>query len=154
MNAGLLMLYGFPKVYKPGMPVRPIDSYVSAPTYILAKILNRWFRSVVDFLSPYSVKNLVTLVDRVKYIYPPLDSSLLSSDVVGLFPRIPASLNLQAMGELFMSVGCDHEIITSDLIRICWSPNFCQYQYKFYVFFQISRHPDRFPHRRSVYEFV
>ena len=78
----------------------------------------------------------MTLVDCVKNIDPPHNSSLLSFDVVSLFPRIRKAPTLQAMGELLVSAGCDHEIITEffNLIRICWSPNFCQYQYKFYTF--------------------
>ena len=68
------MLYRLPKVHKSGMPVRPIVSYVLAPTYLLAKFLDRWVKSVVDFVSPYSIKNSVTLVDCVKNIDPPPNS--------------------------------------------------------------------------------
>ena len=35
------MLYGLPKVYKSNMPLRPVVSYVSAPTYLVAKFLDR-----------------------------------------------------------------------------------------------------------------
>ena len=40
------------------------------------------------------------------------------------------------MGELLVSAGCDHLIITDffDLIRAYWTPNFCQYNHKFFVF--------------------
>ena len=68
-------------------------------------------------------------------IIPP-DSSLVSFDVVGLYPHIPKGLTIQVMGELLVKAGCDHEVITEffDLLRTCWSPNFCQYNYKFYEF--------------------
>ena len=52
MNPGPPLLYGLSKVHKPSMRVRPVVSYVSAPTYLLAKFLDRWFKSVVDFVSP------------------------------------------------------------------------------------------------------
>ena len=41
------------------------------------------------------------------------------------------------VGELLITaVGCNHETIAEffDLIRICWSPNFCQYNHRFYEF--------------------
>jgi len=41
MNPGPPMLYGLPKVHEPSLPVRPVVSYVSAPTYLLAKFLDR-----------------------------------------------------------------------------------------------------------------
>ena len=56
------MLYGLPKVHKPNMPLRPVVSYVYAPTYLLAKFLDRWFKSFADFTSPFSIKNSVDLV--------------------------------------------------------------------------------------------
>mgnify|MGYP000966245262 CR=1 FL=1 len=114
------MLYGLPKVDKTGIPLRPVVSYVSAPTYLLAKFLDRWFKSTTDFTPLYSVKNSVTLVDKIKHVDPPPGSSLISFDVVALFPRVPRAPTLQAMGELLVSANCDHEVITEffNLIRI------------------------------------
>ena len=50
------------------------------------QVLDRWFKSVVNFTPPYSVKNSVSLVDKIKYV----DSSLLSFDVVGLYYPPPS----------------------------------------------------------------
>ena len=57
------------------MPVRPVVSYVSAPTCLLAIFLNCWFKSFVDFVSLYSLKNSVTLVDKIQNVNP-LPSSI------------------------------------------------------------------------------
>ena len=37
--AGVPRLYGLPKVHKPDIPLRPIVSFVSSPTYTLSKFL-------------------------------------------------------------------------------------------------------------------
>ena len=47
INPVLPMLRGLPKAYKPGISLQLIVSYVSAPTYLLAKFLHRWFKSFV-----------------------------------------------------------------------------------------------------------
>ena len=103
------------------MPVKPVVSYVSAPNYLLAKFLDRWFKSVVDFMPPYSSKNLMTLVDNIKLVNPPPNFSLVSFDFVGLYPHIPKAPILRTMGELLTTAGCYHEVITEffDLIRLC-----------------------------------
>ena len=58
MNPSPPMLYGLPKVHKTGMPLRPVVSYVSTPTYLLAKFLDRWFKSTTDFTPPILCQEL------------------------------------------------------------------------------------------------
>ena len=86
--------FGLLKVHKPGILVRPVVSYELAPTYLPAKFLDRWFKSVVDFVSPYFLKNSITLVEKIKNVNPPPNSSLISFDVVGLYPHIPKAPTL------------------------------------------------------------
>ena len=67
-----LLIYGLPKVHKNGTPMRLVVSFVSSPTYLLGKFLDRWFKHYVELDSPYSVKNSITLVDTIKSIsHPP-----------------------------------------------------------------------------------
>ena len=49
-------LYGLPKIHKPGIPLRPIVSFLSSPTYGLSKFLASLLKPVVD-LSPHHVMN-------------------------------------------------------------------------------------------------
>ena len=53
------LLYGLPKVHKEHIPMRPVVSFVSSPTYYLAKFLDRWFKSRIEFVPPHSVINSV-----------------------------------------------------------------------------------------------
>ena len=46
-------LCGFPKIHKDGSPMRPVISFVSAPSYKLAKYLDIWFKQLIDFRLPF-----------------------------------------------------------------------------------------------------
>jgi len=60
MNPQAPRLYGLPKIHKEGSPMRPVVSFISSPTYKLAKYLDTWFKSVSNFHPPFS-KNSVEL---------------------------------------------------------------------------------------------
>ena len=130
------LLYGLPKVHKENMPMRPVVSFVSSPTYSLAKYLDRWFKSRTEFESPYSVKNSSSLAHSLKNESLPAGSTLCSFDVVGLFPNIPKAVTMQRMGELLVNSNTPHEELSEffDLLKICWSPNFCKFNSKFFEF--------------------
>jgi hypothetical protein len=57
-------------------------------------------------------------------------------DVDGLFPNIPKAVTLQRMGELLVKINTPHEEIVEffDLLNICWSPDFCKFNNKFFEF--------------------
>jgi hypothetical protein len=130
------LLYGLPKVHKEGTPMRPVVSFISSPTYLLAKLLDRWFKSNVQFDSPYSVKNSISLIDKIKDIILPPGFIFCSFDAIGLFPSIPKAVTIQCMGELLVKAEIPHNVIGEffDLLKICWSPNFCKFRGKFYEF--------------------
>ena len=89
--------------------MRPVVSFVSFPTYFLAKFLDRWFKSRVDFESPYSIKNSVSLADKLKDDILPPGSILCSFDVVDLFPSIPRATAMQHMGDLVVYSNICHK---------------------------------------------
>ena len=116
--------------------MRPIVSYVSSPTYRLAKYLDIWVKNRVNFISPHTIKNSVGLVNNIKNEKPTVGSSLVSFDVVGLFPHIPKAPTLQFLGELLTNANIPHDEIAEffDLINLCWTPNFCKFKDRFYEF--------------------
>ena len=81
------LLYGLPKVHKVNTPMRPVVSFISSPTYLLAKFLDRWFKAYIGFESPHSVLNSASLADVLKDVSLPPGTTLCSFDVVGLFPN-------------------------------------------------------------------
>jgi len=88
------LLYGLPKVHKPGMPLRPIVSFIESPTYQLSK-------HVTYILSPLigntelSVINSVVLSTFIHSKTIHEDEILVSFDVVALFTNVPVKLAVE-----------------------------------------------------------
>ena len=51
--------------------MRQVVSFVSAPSYLLAKFLDNWFKQVTCFTSPLSIKNSVKVVSDRAQNAPP-----------------------------------------------------------------------------------
>ena len=87
-------LYALPKIHKPDVPLRPIVSFVSSPTYSLSKHL-------VSILSPlvgnpeHHVQNSTDFAKFISAQTIEDNEVLVSFDVVSLFTRIPTSLAIQ-----------------------------------------------------------
>jgi hypothetical protein len=129
-------LYGLPKIHKEGIPIRPIVSFNSSPTYKLAKYLDLWFKRNTNFESGYAVKNSVDLIDNISNFTPPPDSILVSFDVASLFPNVPLSPTLESITDILTEANVSTpaaEEFTS-LLRTCLFPNFCKFNNKIYQF--------------------
>lgn len=129
-------LYGMPKLHKEDAPMRPVISYISAPTYSLAKLLNDWVRSIVDITSRYAVKNSINLAKNLKEVVPPTRSTLNSFDVRALFPSIHLETATTYLMELLSSAGIDQVVLVEfkKLLEICLKPNYCKFNNKYYIF--------------------
>ena len=85
------LLYALPKIHKPEVPLRPIVSFVTSPTYALSKHL-------VDILSPlvgkteHHVRNSFDFAKFIASQTVEIDELLVSFDVVSLFTKIPTQL--------------------------------------------------------------
>ena len=80
--------YGLSKIPKPGIPLRPIASFVNSPTYAISGHLARILSPVVRNTN-YTVKNSCEFADFTRD--KPLNAceELVSFDVVSLFIKIP-----------------------------------------------------------------
>ena len=85
------LLYGLPKVHKPGTPLRPIVSFVNSPTYALSKHL-------VTILSPLvgrshsHVRNSFDFASFIAGQTLEHNMAMVSFDVVSLFTKVPVDL--------------------------------------------------------------
>ena len=82
-------IYGFPKIHKQGIPLRPIVSFVESPTtYNLSKEITRILSHLVG-RSKRHVKNSYDFVEFLNTIKVDDNESMVSFNVVSLFTKIP-----------------------------------------------------------------
>ena len=86
-------IYGLPKIHKPGIPLRPIVSFYSSPTYNLSKYFSPLIGS-----TPSEVRNSKDFVTFVQSLCLDSNEVMMSFDVISLF--LPVDLALR--------VACQH----------------------------------------------
>ena len=91
-SGSIPLIYGLPKIHKPGTPLRPIVSFCTSPTYSLSKHL-------VKILSPLLGTTSSTMRnsgDFASFVHSVAlsDEVLVSFDVVSLFTKAPIDLAL------------------------------------------------------------
>ena len=79
------------KIHKPGIPLRPIVSFVNSPTYAISGYLARILSPVVGN-TDYTVKNSWEFADFIRDKTLNACEELVSFDVVSLFTKIPVDL--------------------------------------------------------------
>ena len=84
-------LYGLPKIHKPGVPLRPIASFVHSPTYQLSKHLSQLLSPLVG-RSPSAVRNSKEFATFITGQSLSDDEVLVSFDIVSLFTNVPTEL--------------------------------------------------------------
>ena len=87
-------IYGLPKVHKENVPLRPIVSFCTSPTYSLSRYLATLLSPLVGGSSSH-VRNSRDFVSFMLLQQLQPGEILVSFDVVSLFTRIPITLALQ-----------------------------------------------------------
>jgi len=87
-------IYGLPKIHKPAVPLRPIVSFVTSPTYALSKYLVKVLSPLVGN-SPSFVRNSKEFVQFISEQTLAPGEVLASFDVVSLFMRVPVELAIR-----------------------------------------------------------
>ena len=90
------LLSGLPKVHKQAVPLRPIVSFVTFPTYQLSKFLIGVLGPLVGQISSY-VKNSKSFAEFITMQALTKEEIMVSFDVVSLFTWIPTGLAVQVV---------------------------------------------------------
>ena len=131
------LLYALPKIHKPEVPLRPIVSFTSSPTYSLSKHL-------VSILSPlvgnteHHVQNSLDFAQFINKQTIEKNEVLVSFDVVSLFTKIPTDLAIQAAHKRLLDdttldqrTSLTPDEITS-LLKLCLNATYFAFRDSFY----------------------
>lgn len=135
MNPRPPILYGLPKLHKDNIPIRPVVSYINAPTYKLCQKLNKILPTVINLKNNYSIKNTSQFIERVKNINLPDNACLVSFDVKNLFTSIPTDELLLKVNELINNSDNLNQTEKNELlalIKTCLNQNYFMFNSKFY----------------------
>lgn len=87
-------LRGLPKVHKDNTPIRPLVNFTSAPSYKLAKKLDKILRENIVLNNNHSIHNNIELTDIIRQTSLPKQFTMASFDVVNLFTNVPVKETL------------------------------------------------------------
>ena len=125
-------IYGLPKIHKDDVPLRPIVSFYTSPTYELSKHLSYILSPLVGNTSSFVMnsKDFVNFISSQKLEH----EVLVSFDVVSLFTNIPIDLavtvarrNLESDDTLEDRTQLDVDDIIQ-LLEMCLNATFLQFQ--------------------------
>lgn len=135
MNPLAPKLYSLIKLHKPDNPIRPVVSFVSAPTTKISNRLITLITTHCNFQPKYSIKNSHDLINKIKDSKLPNNSKLISFDVTNLFPSIPPLETLELVKKLLHANNTNIVIIKEiiELLEICLSQNYFQFNNTIYT---------------------
>ena len=114
--------YGLPKIHKPGIPLRPIVSFVNSPTYAISGYLARILSPVVGN-TDYTVKNSCEFADFIRDKTLNACEELVSFDVVSLFTKILLDLAIKVAEDRLRedaSLGQRTSLPVEDIIHLLY----------------------------------
>ena len=131
------LLYGLPQVHKPDVPLRPIVSFVSSPTYGLSKFLAGLLAPVVGQTTSH-VCNSKDFAEFISKQTLTEDEVMVSFDVVSVFTCVPTNLAVQVARRRLekdqtfperTDLSVDNIV---DLLTLCLNATFLQFRGKVY----------------------
>ena len=128
-NPKLPVIYGLPKIHKPGNQMRIISSTLYEPTSKVSDFVLKKFRQL-DYKSSFSVNNSIEFCEKLRNVKIDSDEVLVSFDVKGLFPSIMKQHVITEV-EAFLSsqiLDDNERDIYIELIKLVLSQNYSTFR--------------------------
>lgn len=136
MNPRVPFLRGLPKLHKTDIPVRPLVNFTTAPSYKLAKKLDRILRNNIKLHNSYSIKNSFEVAQLLSEFKIANHHTMASFDITNLYTNVPVdetiSLvknNLENYSDL--TKGAIEELVM--LLRTVLQQNYFQFNNSYYI---------------------
>jgi len=127
---------GLPKVHKQNIPIRPLINFTTAPTYRIAKHIDKLLKQYITFENNHSVKNNIELVNKIESIKIPHGAKLASFDIVNMYTNIPIEETIKITEDLLTKNGLKttekYELINILVITEITKPNYFTHNNEFY----------------------
>jgi len=129
-------IYGLVKAHKENFPIRPIVNGYESPMYNLSKWLNPTL-NVLSRNNPFDIKNSFKLRDKLKEIKLNNNDTLISLDVVSLYPNIPLDYFYKLIDKNFETLIKPHTCIKDinlykEGLKLCLNNSVFSYENQYY----------------------
>ncbi|XP_064458851.1 uncharacterized protein LOC135369116 [Ornithodoros turicata] len=130
-------IYGLPKVHKNNCPLRPIVSFIGAPSYNVSKFLAELLAPLM-YKNDQSVKNSAEFCELIRDIRIDDGDVMKSFDVISLFTNVPIDVALSVVRtKLRADVDLEDRTDLSvedilELLKLCLGQTFFQFKNRFF----------------------
>ncbi|XP_064462023.1 uncharacterized protein LOC135372308 [Ornithodoros turicata] len=130
-------IYGLPKVHKNNCPLRPIVSFIGAPSYNVSKFLAELLAPLM-YKNDRSVKNSAEFCELIRDIRIDDGDVMMSFDVISLFTNVPIDVALSVVRtKLRADVDLEDRTDLSvedilELLKLCLRQTFFQFKNRFF----------------------
>jgi hypothetical protein len=122
------------KIHKYNEPIRPVVNNTNAPTYKIAKHLNKWLTNALQLQNNYVTYNSIQLANELSKFPITTNSKLITVDIKDRYVNIPIDETINITKMLLSNKKIDKLLITQacTLLNVILKQNHLQFNYKYY----------------------
>jgi len=122
------------KTHKENEPIRPVINNTQAPSYKIAKYINKKPHHLLNLPNTYNTKNSQEIAEELKNVKINENTKIITLDIKDLYVKLPLKGIIKATKYWLYRNNNNGEII-NQLLNILWTimkQNYFQYKDKFY----------------------
>jgi hypothetical protein len=128
------MLKAYIKTHKKDEPIRPVINSIQAPTYKLAKFLNKKLQTLIQLPNTYTIKNSYELAQELHNTHINENSKIITLDIKDLYVHLPIK-NILHINKFWLHKHNHNPSIVEQtlyLLETILKQNYFQYNNRFY----------------------